>query len=63
MPSNENNAMNMCTNEIISDSSEQKYVHLSNGTLKFTTPLEYETAQVTVDLFCENVTLEECYVA
>ena len=37
--------MNMCTNEITSDNSEQKDVHLSNGNLKFTAPLEYENAQ------------------
>ena len=31
LPSNEKHAMNMRTNEINSDSSERKYVHLSNG--------------------------------
>ena len=26
--------MNMCTNEINNDSSERKYVHLSNGVIQ-----------------------------
>ena len=57
--------MNTCTIEINSDSGERRYIHLSNGliqSLKFATRLEYEYAQVTVDLFCENVTLLHCSV-
>ena len=34
LPSNEKRAMNMRTNEINSDSSEQKYVHFSNGLIQ-----------------------------
>ena len=67
LPSNEKQATNMCTIEMNSDSSEQKYIHLSNcwywhTALKFVTCLEYGYAQVTVDLFCENVTLAHCSV-
>ena len=51
--------INMCTNKINSDScsSEQKYVHFSNRTMKFVTCLQYEYTQIAVDLFCENVSL------
>ena len=31
LPSNEKRTMNMCTNEMNSDSGERKYIHLSNG--------------------------------
>ena len=51
MPSNEKRATNTCTNEINSDSSERKYVHLSNGLVQSFTRLECEYAQVAVDLF------------
>ena len=47
-------------NKINSDSSEQKYFHLSNGLIQsyeIVTWLKYEYAQVTVDLFYENVPL------
>ena len=57
--------MNTRTNQIDSDSSERKYVHLSNvcyRALKFVTRLEYEYTQLAVDLFCENVTLVHCLV-
>ena len=60
-------ACNEYTNEINSDSSQQKYIHLckqwfDTEFLKFVIRLEYEYAQVTVDLFCENVTLVHCSV-
>ena len=57
--------MNMHTNEIKSDSSERKYVHLSNGLIQsfeIFTRLEYEYAQVAVGLFCKNITLVHCLV-
>ena len=34
LPSNEKHAINTCTNKINSDSSERKYVHLSNGLIQ-----------------------------
>ena len=34
LPSNEKRAMNTCTNEINSDSSEQRYVYSSNGLIQ-----------------------------
>ena len=38
------------------------YVMVWYRALKFITRLEYEYAQVPVDLFCENVTLIHCSV-
>ena len=53
--------MNMTMNEINSDSSEHMYVHSSNGLIQsFEIHLEYEYAEVTADLLCENVTLVHC---
>ena len=52
-------------NEINSDSSERKYILLSNGlvqSFEIHYTLDYEYAQVAVDLFCENVTLVHCSV-
>ena len=55
------------TNEINSDSSQQKYVHLckqrfDTDFLKFVIRLEYEYAQVTVDLCCEIIAFLHCSV-
>ena len=55
----------MCVNELNSDSSERSTsteVMVRYRALKFITGLEYEYAQVTVDLFYENVTLAHCSV-
>ena len=51
--------------ELNSDSSERSTsteVMVRYRALKFITGLEYEYAQVTVDLFYENVTLAHCSV-
>ena len=66
LPSNEKRAINMHTNKINSDSSERKYVHLSNGLIQgygICSHLQYEYAQVAVDLFYENFTPVHCSVA
>ena len=45
--------------------SESMSIYVSNGLIQSfecITRLEYEYAQVTVDLFCENVTLVHCSV-
>ena len=57
--------MNTRTNEINSDSSERKYIHLNNSLIqsfeiRYTPILKYEYTQVTVDIFCENVILVYC---
>ena len=66
LPSNEKCTMNTCINDINSDSSERKYVHLCSGLIQSFeicyTFFKYEYAQVTVDLFCKNVTLVYCLV-
>ena len=57
--------MNTYMNEINSDSSERKYVHLSNGLIQsfeICHSLEYDYAEIAVNLFCENVTLVHCSV-
>ena len=51
--------MNMRMNEIHSNSSEQKYIHLSNGliqSLKFITHLEYDYTHVTGFILLESHT-------
>ena len=59
MPSNEKRTINTHTNEINSDSSERKYIHLTNGLIQsFQIRYTFRVGiQVTVDLFCENITL------
>ena len=58
-------ACNEYTNEINSDSSQQKYVHLckqwfDTEFLKFVISLEYEYARITVDLCCKIIPLVHC---